>query len=95
VRFEGAATPVQLVIRPDWRQTLTSVAGIVSVLLVAAGLFYTNEANRKQQEANQAQQALAERGQVTERLAARLIRSDRKARTSLASDWAVCMRWRA
>ncbi|MFG3685460.1 pentapeptide repeat-containing protein [Micromonospora sp. NPDC047740] len=46
--------------RPDWKQTATTLASILSVLLVAAGLFYTNEANRKQQE-------LAERGQVTDR----------------------------
>ncbi|WP_238010733.1 pentapeptide repeat-containing protein [Dactylosporangium sp. AC04546] len=46
---------------------MTSIAGIVSVLLVAAGLFYTNEANRKQQELNRAQQALAERGQAADR----------------------------
>jgi hypothetical protein len=74
LRVEGATAPIQLNIRPDWTQTLTAIAGIVSVLLVAAGLFYTNDANRKQQDANRAQQevnraqqALAEQGQVTER----------------------------
>ncbi|MET7808656.1 pentapeptide repeat-containing protein [Micromonospora chersina] len=36
------------------------MSSILSVLLVAAGLFYTNDQNRKQQE-------LAERGQVTDR----------------------------
>jgi len=46
---------------------LTTIAGIVSVLLVAVGLFYTNEANRNQQAVAVAQQKLAERGQVTER----------------------------
>jgi uncharacterized protein YjbI with pentapeptide repeats len=44
----------------DWRQTATTVAGIVSVLIVAAGLFYTNAANRAQQQLN-------ERGQITDR----------------------------
>jgi uncharacterized protein YjbI with pentapeptide repeats len=44
----------------DWRQTATTLAGIVSVLLVAAGLFYTNAANR-------AQQRLTEQGQITDR----------------------------
>jgi hypothetical protein len=46
--------------RGDWRQTATTLVGIFSVLLVAAGLFYTNAANR-------AQQKLAEQGQVTDR----------------------------
>jgi hypothetical protein len=44
----------------DWRQTVTTLVGILSVLLVAAGLFYTNAANR-------AQQKLAEQGQITDR----------------------------
>jgi hypothetical protein len=44
----------------DWRQTVTTLVGIVSVLLVAAGLFYTNAANRTQQQ-------LTEQGQVTDR----------------------------
>lgn len=46
--------------QPDWRQTLTTLSGIASVLLVAVGLFYTNTANRSQRQ-------LTERGQVTER----------------------------
>src|SRR4051794_29787703 len=33
----------------QWQSTATTLAGIVSVLLVAAGLFYTNAANREQQ----------------------------------------------
>lgn len=44
----------------DWRQTVTTLVGIISVLLVAAGLFYTNAANR-------AQQNLTEQGQITDR----------------------------
>jgi hypothetical protein len=46
--------------RPHWTQTLTSLATLVSVLLVAAGLYYTNSANR-------AQFGLAEQGQFTDR----------------------------
>jgi uncharacterized protein YjbI with pentapeptide repeats len=45
-----------------WRQTITTLLSIVSVLLVALGLFYTNAANR-------AQQQIAEQGQVTDRFA--------------------------
>lgn len=48
-------------------QTLTALAGIVSVLLVAAGLFYTNLNADRQQKANLDQQKLVERGQVTDR----------------------------
>jgi uncharacterized protein YjbI with pentapeptide repeats len=44
------------------RQTITTLLSIVSVLLVALGLIYTNAANR-------AQQRLAEQGQVTDRFA--------------------------
>jgi len=46
--------------RSDWPQFVTTITSIASVLLVAIGLFYTNDQNRKQQE-------LAERGQVTDR----------------------------
>ena len=42
----------------DWRITATTLAGIVSVLLVAAGLFYTNQANREQQKLGIQQQEL-------------------------------------
>jgi Pentapeptide repeats (8 copies) len=45
--------------KSDWRQTITTFAGIISVLLVALGLFYTNSANR-------AQDNLTEQGQVTD-----------------------------
>jgi len=50
-------------VKSDWRTTATTLAGIVSVLLVAAGLFYTNEANRQQQR-------LAVQGQVADRFSA-------------------------
>lgn len=55
---------------PDWRTTATTVAGLVSVLLVAAGLFYTNDANRKQQQLGLDQQKLALQGQVADRFTA-------------------------
>ncbi|MCY1141415.1 pentapeptide repeat-containing protein [Actinoplanes sp. Pm04-4] len=44
----------------DWRQTAATLASVLSVLLVAAGLLYTNAANRDQL-------MLTERGQVTDR----------------------------
>jgi hypothetical protein len=43
---------------------------MVSVLLVAAGLFYTNDANRKQQQLGVDQQKVALRGQVADRFRA-------------------------
>ncbi|MER7280616.1 pentapeptide repeat-containing protein [Dactylosporangium sp. NPDC000244] len=46
---------------------MTAFAGIVSLLLVAAGLFYTNDANRRQQQANRDQLKVAEQGQFTDR----------------------------
>jgi hypothetical protein len=67
LRSEGASTPIQLHVRSDWRQALTAFAGILSVLLVAAGLIYTNDANRKQQQATQDQIKIAEQGQLTDR----------------------------
>src|SRR5690242_8538811 len=45
---------------PHWTETATTLATIGSVLLVAVGLFITNAENRQQQ-------ALTERGQITER----------------------------
>jgi len=56
--------------KPDRRTTATTIAGIVSVLLVAAGLFYTNDANRKQQQLGLDQQKLALQGQVADRFTA-------------------------
>ena len=44
----------------EWHQTVTALVGIISAPLVAAGLLYTNAANRTQQK-------LAERGQITDR----------------------------
>lgn len=44
----------------DWPQIITAFVGIISVLVVAAGLIGTNNANR-------AQEKLAERGQITDR----------------------------
>jgi hypothetical protein len=59
-----------LVSKSDWRTTATTIAGIVSVLLVAAGLFYTSDANRKQQQLGLDQQKLALQGQVADRFTA-------------------------
>jgi hypothetical protein len=53
----GAAAPAD---KADWRTSATAIGSIVSVLLVAVGLFYTNDANRKQQQ-------LALQGQVADR----------------------------
>jgi hypothetical protein len=50
-----------------WQQTATTLAGILSVLLVAVGLFYTNLANRKQQQLGLEQQLLALQGQAAGR----------------------------
>jgi hypothetical protein len=52
--------PITLQVKPDWRNTATAVGGIVSVLLVAAGLFYTNQANREQRKL-ETQEQVAER----------------------------------
>jgi hypothetical protein len=43
-----------------WRETVTTLVGILSLLAVAVGLYITNKANRDQQK-------LAQQGQVTER----------------------------
>jgi hypothetical protein len=59
-QVDGTGIPLLIHLRPDWRQNATAIAGILSVLLVAAGLFYSNEANRKQQD-------LIAQGQITER----------------------------
>lgn len=56
--------------KQDWRATATTLAGILSVLLVAAGLFYTNQANRKQQQLGLDQQKLALQGQAADRFTA-------------------------
>jgi hypothetical protein len=63
-----AVRTIALRVAPDWRQNVTTIAGIVSVLLVAAGLFYTNAANREEQQATREQLHLAQQGQVTDRL---------------------------
>ncbi|WKU07262.1 pentapeptide repeat-containing protein [Micromonospora sp. HUAS LYJ1] len=49
--------PVNLEVQADWRQTLTTLGGIVSVLLVAIGLFFTNAANRAETMASREQNA--------------------------------------
>lgn len=70
MRRAGAAEPIVLHVKPDWRGTATAVAGIVSVLLVAAGLFYTNQANRAEQQANRRQQDATLQGQAADRYTA-------------------------
>jgi len=54
----------------DWRTTATTIAGIASVLLVAIGLIYTNDANRKQQQLSLDQKQSALQGQIADRFAA-------------------------
>ncbi|MFD0746468.1 pentapeptide repeat-containing protein [Phytohabitans flavus] len=54
--------------RPHWSQTATALAGVVSVLLVAAGLYYTNEANRAQQDLNTQGQITDRFGRATDQL---------------------------
>jgi pentapeptide repeat protein len=51
----------------DWRATVAAVGGILSILLVAAGLFYTNDANRKQQKLGLDQYKFALQGQAADR----------------------------
>jgi hypothetical protein len=51
----------------DWRATAAAIGGIFSVLLVAAGLFYTNDANRKQQKLSLGQFQVALQGQAADR----------------------------
>jgi hypothetical protein len=52
---------------PDWIQAVTTLLGIVSVLLVAVGLYITARADNATNKASLAQQALTEQGLVTER----------------------------
>jgi hypothetical protein len=67
LRLGGDREPIVLEVKPDWRTSATAVGSIVSVLLVAAGLFYTNDANRQQQEVAIQQEHVAIQGQVAER----------------------------
>ncbi|MFI5938129.1 pentapeptide repeat-containing protein [Actinoplanes sp. NPDC051494] len=59
-----------LEVKPDWRSTATALGSILAVLGVAAGLYVTNDANRKQQEATGKQQELATQQQVADRFSA-------------------------
>ncbi|MFY1680676.1 pentapeptide repeat-containing protein [Micromonospora sp. WMMD730] len=54
-------------VKPDPWQRLVAIGSILSVLLVAIGLYSTNEANRQTSEANREQQRLTEQGQITDR----------------------------
>ena len=59
---------------PDWWQRGTAIGGLVSVLLVAVGLYLTNSFNRDQlraqRDSTSAQQALALKGQRADRFVA-------------------------
>jgi len=57
---------------------------MISVLLVAVGLFYTNQANRKQQEATGRQQDLAAQAQVAERFSAAIDQLGQEGRDKLS-----------
>lgn len=78
LRLAGSATPVRLDVRADWRQTVTVIASIISVVLVGSGVVFTLNENRQQRMASSAQQAatekanraqldILEQGQVTDR----------------------------
>jgi hypothetical protein len=49
-----------ITVKPDWWQRLVAIGSVLSVLLVAVGLYVTNEANREQQR-------LTAQGQITDR----------------------------
>jgi hypothetical protein len=53
--------------RSDWHQTVTTIAGTISVLLIAVGLYFTAAANRDTNAATLKQEHLTEQGQVTDR----------------------------
>lgn len=57
IKFPPTASPEP---KPDKWQRLIAVGSILSVLVLAAGLYYTNEANREQQR-------LTAQGQITDR----------------------------
>jgi hypothetical protein len=68
--------------KTDWRTTATAIGGVVSVLLFAVGLFYTNDANRKQQQLGLDQQGLPFKGRSPTGSRPRLANWAKKARTS-------------
>lgn len=57
--------PIDL--KPAPWQRLLAIGSILSVVVLAIGLYITNAANRDQQEANRAQQRLTAQGQITDR----------------------------
>lgn len=64
------APSASLELRPDPWQRLLGLGSILSVIVLAVGLFITNAANRAQQEANREQQRLTAQGQITDRFTA-------------------------
>ncbi len=54
-------------VKPDPWQRLMAIGSILSVLIVAIGLYITNEANRETSEANREQHRLTAQGQITDR----------------------------
>ncbi|WP_327036131.1 pentapeptide repeat-containing protein [Micromonospora ureilytica] len=64
------APSASLELRPDPWQRLLGLGSILSVIVLAAGLYVTNAANRAQQEANREQQRLTAQGQITDRFTA-------------------------
>jgi hypothetical protein len=54
-------------VKADPWQRLVAIGSILSVLFVAIGLYVTNEANRKSNEANREQHRLTAEGQITDR----------------------------
>ncbi|WP_430501975.1 pentapeptide repeat-containing protein [Micromonospora trifolii] len=64
------APSAPLELKPDPWQRLLGLGSILSVIVLAVGLFITNAANRAQQEANREQQRLTAQGQITDRFTA-------------------------
>lgn len=56
-------------VKPDPWQRLVAIGSILSVLIVAIGLYITNEANRETSAANREQHRLTAQGQITDRFA--------------------------
>jgi hypothetical protein len=80
-----AATPSP---RPDWWQRGTSIGALVSVVLVAVGLYLTNSFNRDQlrlqRETTQQQQDLALKGQRADRFVAAVDQLGQEGRNKLS-----------
>lgn len=64
------APSASLELRPDPWQRLLGLGSILSVIVLAVGLYVTNAANRAQQEADREQRRLTAQGQITDRFTA-------------------------